>query len=112
VRSAVAVLAVLFGLRFPRWFTGLPIRGTILNDILTDVKNVRYKSVVATYTTTEAAKAAGISRVTLQTWISTGDVRAPRVQLVAGRAKRLWSEADVERLRRKREKIFRKKIRK
>jgi excisionase family DNA binding protein len=68
--------------------------------------------VPATYTTTEAAAAAGISRMTLQTWISTGDIRAPRVQLVDGKAKRLWSEADVERLQRRREKIFRKKIRK
>ena len=50
--------------------------------------------------------------MTLQTWISSGDIRAPRVQLVNGKAKRLWSEADVDRLRRRREKIFRKKIRK
>jgi excisionase family DNA binding protein len=68
--------------------------------------------VPATYTTTEAAAAAGISRMTLQTWISSGDIRAPRVQLVNGKAKRFWSEADVDRLRRRREKIFRKKIRK
>jgi excisionase family DNA binding protein len=64
------------------------------------------------YTTTEAAKAAGISRVTLQTWIAAGEVRAPKLRVVEGKAKRLWSSEDVARLLKRREKIFRKKNRK
>lgn len=69
------------------------------------------EDVAKTYTTSEAAAAAGISRATLQVWIAAGEIRAPKVQVVAGNSKRIWSEADVDRLKQKRAKIFRKKIR-
>ena len=50
--------------------------------------------------TTEAAKAVGLDRVTLQRWIRERKVNAPKTILRHGRGVRLWSPADVERLRR------------
>jgi predicted site-specific integrase-resolvase len=49
-------------------------------------------------TTAEAAKEVGIARHTLQGWIRTGRVKAPNAQIREGRAVRLWSDADVNRL--------------
>jgi excisionase family DNA binding protein len=49
-------------------------------------------------TTAEAAKAAGIARHTLQGWIRSGRVKAPKPIIQNGRAVRLWSDADVKRL--------------
>lgn len=45
--------------------------------------------------TSEAAKAAGVPRATLQHWIRTGAVRAPAIRLVENRAARLWSAAQI-----------------
>jgi len=59
-----------------------------------------------TYTTQEAADAAKITRVTLQDWIARRKIKAPRVRLRAGRAVRLWTESDIARLRREREKLY------
>lgn len=50
-------------------------------------------------TTAEAARKTGINRVTLQEWIRTGRIKAPRLVLRNGRAVRLWSHADIEKLR-------------
>jgi excisionase family DNA binding protein len=59
-------------------------------------------------TTGEAAKAVGISRASLQVWIAAGTIRAPKTQLVNGRAVRLWSAEDIERLRAVKAKVYRK----
>ncbi len=59
-------------------------------------------------TTKDAARAAKISRATLQFWISSGKIAAPAVQLVEGRAVRLWKAADIERLRTVKAAIYRK----
>jgi excisionase family DNA binding protein len=48
------------------------------------------------YTTVEVAKMTKIPRATLQFWIATQKISAPRVRLVKGRAVRLWSTAQVE----------------
>jgi predicted site-specific integrase-resolvase len=53
-----------------------------------------------------AAKAVGISLMTLQRWIADGDIRPPRLQIVNGRATRLWDIEDVERLRQSKEKNY------
>jgi len=45
-----------------------------------------------------AAKAARISLMTLQRWIADGDIRAPKLQIVNGRATRLWDADDLKRL--------------
>jgi excisionase family DNA binding protein len=47
------------------------------------------------YTTSEAAAAVGVSRQTLQTWIASGKISAPKV---VGNT-RIWSESQVKELR-------------
>src|SRR3984957_13846650 len=51
------------------------------------------------YTTVEVAKTTGVKRSTLQHWIKTGRISAPRVLLVDGKAVRLWTEDQVEQVR-------------
>jgi DNA-binding transcriptional MerR regulator len=51
------------------------------------------------YTTVEVAKASGVPRATLQHWIKTGKLLAPRVRLLKNRAVRLWTEAQMKRIR-------------
>jgi excisionase family DNA binding protein len=50
------------------------------------------------YTTGEAAKAIGVSRQTLQTWIADGKVNAPKLIGTT----RVWTHSQVEELKRKR----------
>jgi hypothetical protein len=56
--------------------------------------------------TIEAAKAAGITRATLQAWIAARRFRAPKLLIVKGVAQRLWTEADIARLKEYRAKHF------
>lgn len=51
------------------------------------------------YTTVEVAKEANVPRATLQFWIASGKISAPKVELVNGKAVRFWSDADLERIR-------------
>jgi DNA-binding transcriptional MerR regulator len=51
------------------------------------------------YTTVQVANAANVPRATLQFWIASGKISAPEVRLIEGVAARLWTEADVERIR-------------
>jgi excisionase family DNA binding protein len=51
------------------------------------------------YTTDEAARTVKISRASLQEWIRTGKIAAPAVQLVGGKAMRLWRPSDLAKLR-------------
>ena len=60
----------------------------------------------APFSTRYAAKAVGISLMTLQRWIADGDIRPPKLQIVNGRATRLWDSEEVERLRQAKEKIY------
>lgn len=53
-----------------------------------------------------AARAVGISLMTLQRWIADEDIRPPSLQIVNGRATRLWEAADLERLRHVKGKIY------
>ena len=59
-------------------------------------------------TTVQAAKAVGIDQATLHRWMAARLVRAPRIEVRNGRAVRLWSEADIERLLATKAKIYRK----
>ena len=52
------------------------------------------------YTTAEAAKAVGVSRQTLQTWIAEGKVKPPK--LIG--STRVWNQAQVNELKRQRRK--------
>jgi excisionase family DNA binding protein len=58
------------------------------------------------YTTTEAARAVGITRVTLQRWIASGKLKAPRPQLRDGVGVRLWTESNIARLLAAKKKIY------
>jgi len=49
--------------------------------------------------TQQAAKAAGIAVMTLHRWMVAGKVQAPKLRIRHGRAVRLWSQADLARLR-------------
>ena len=51
------------------------------------------------YSTVEVAKAAGVLRTTLNYWIKTGKISAPRVRLRGNRAVRLWTDAQMKRIR-------------
>jgi hypothetical protein len=51
------------------------------------------------YSTVEVAEMTKIPRATLQFWISTRKISAPRVRLVKGKAIRLWSQAQVKEAR-------------
>jgi excisionase family DNA binding protein len=59
-------------------------------------------------TTADAAKTVGISRATLQAWIAAGTIRAPRTQLLEGKAVRLWSDDHLKRLLAVKGKVYRK----
>jgi len=63
-----------------------------------------------TCTTQQAAKAVGITRATLQAWISKGKLKAPRTRLVDGHAVRLWTDSDIARLRVVKGRIYRKEM--
>ena len=51
------------------------------------------------YTTVQVAKMTKIPRATLQFWVKTRKIAAPRVELVKGKAVRLWSKAQIEKAR-------------
>lgn len=59
------------------------------------------------YTTREVAEALGITRATLQTWIATGQIKAPKLER-PGMGVRLWSQRDVEAVRAYKKEFFRK----
>lgn len=51
------------------------------------------------FTTKEAAAKVGITRATLQAWIRDKKIIPPKPTLEGARAKRLWNETDLARLR-------------
>ena len=54
---------------------------------------------MATYSTAQLAKLMGIGRDTLQRWMRRADFPRPRVTRVGGVSVRLWTQADVARVR-------------
>ncbi len=61
--------------------------------------------------TQQAAKAVGISIMTLHRWI-VAKVKAPKLRIRNGRAVRLWGQADLARLRKLKQQIYCKGTRK
>lgn len=59
-------------------------------------------------TTEQAARAVKISRATLQFWVGSGKIAAPAVQLIEGKAVRLWNASDIQKLRAVKTAIYRK----
>jgi len=49
--------------------------------------------------TVGVSERTGVARATLQLWIKTGRVAAPKLQLVGGKAVRLWTAAQVREIR-------------
>lgn len=60
------------------------------------------------YSTREVAKAVGIHVATLEEWLSKGNVKPPRTVRVGAKVYRLWTDRDVERVRRYKEEFYRK----
>jgi len=56
--------------------------------------------------TQQAAKAAGISVMTLHRWVVAAKVKAPNLRIRNGRAVRLWGTADLARLRKLKQQIY------
>ena len=52
-----------------------------------------------TYSTGQAAKMLGVNRVTLQRWLIAGRVGEPKKVKMGGVEVRIWTDRDVERLR-------------
>jgi excisionase family DNA binding protein len=63
---------------------------------------------MARYSTSEAAKKCGVHHITLQRWVSEGKITAPRKTRVGGVVVRLWTDSDLDRVRKFKEKNYRK----
>jgi len=48
------------------------------------------------YKTDEAARRVGIALVTLQRWVASGKVKAPKLRIRNGHAVRLWAKKDLD----------------
>lgn len=64
-----------------------------------------------TYTTKDAAKAAGITRATLQDWIKKRKFAAPKLGRVGNISVRFWTASDVARLKKTKAEIYQEKRR-
>jgi predicted DNA-binding transcriptional regulator AlpA len=60
---------------------------------------IKIQSMPKTHTTTEAAKAIGVSRQTLFTWIEAGLVVAPKPVEMGARSIRFWTASDIARVK-------------
>jgi hypothetical protein len=56
--------------------------------------------------TQQAARAVGISIMTLHRWVVGQKLKAPKLRIRNGRAVRLWSQADLARLRTLKQQIY------
>ena len=56
--------------------------------------------------TQQAAKRAGIAVMTLHRWMVGKKLKAPKLRIRNGRAVRLWSNADLNRLSRLKQEIY------
>jgi excisionase family DNA binding protein len=63
---------------------------------------------MASYSTSEAAKKCKVHHITLQRWVSDGKVPAPRKTRVGGVTVRLWTDSDLEWVRKYKQENYRK----
>jgi len=61
-----------------------------------------------TYSTKQAAEMLGVNRVTLQRWLLAGRIAEPRRIRSGGVDARVWTDHDVRRVQRFKEKNYRK----
>jgi predicted site-specific integrase-resolvase len=60
------------------------------------------------YSTAKVAAMIGVSKSTLLSWLYAGKIAEPRRRVEAGLDVRLWSDRDVNRVRKYKEQNFRK----
>jgi len=58
--------------------------------------------------TNEVCRQVGIHRATLERWLSSGRLRPPQPIHIGARVFRYWTQRDVERVRKFKEKFYRK----
>lgn len=58
--------------------------------------------------TAEVAAHVGVHRVTLERWLSSGKVKGPETTRIGGHNYRMWTDRDIERVKRFKEKFYRK----
>ena len=58
--------------------------------------------------TAQVAKLIGVHRVTLEEWLRKAKIRKPKTLQVGNQRYRLWTDKDVERLRKYKDKFYRK----
>ncbi len=58
--------------------------------------------------TEQVASLVGVSRVTLERWLAQDKVPMPKRIQVGARVSRIWTDRDIERVRRYKEKFYRK----
>ena len=63
------------------------------------------------YSTREAARAIGMPWITLQRWVGDNRIKAPKLTTVGGVKVRLWSAADVARIKKQLPKLYQRKRR-
>lgn len=63
------------------------------------------------YSTQEVANIVGIHKTTLKRWLYSGEVAEPEHKKIALKEYRIWSEADLERVRKFKRANYRKKAR-
>lgn len=51
----------------------------------------------------EVARQAGVNPAQMGQWLATGKLRRPKMSVMGGRIVWLWTEADIERIRRYKE---------
>ena len=56
--------------------------------------------------TLQAANATGLAVMTLHRWVVAKRLKAPKLRIRNGRAVRLWSKADLDRLNRLKQEIY------
>lgn len=65
-------------------------------------------SVMKTYFTSQVAAIVGVHKVTLQRWLLAGRIPEPKRVRMNGVEVRIWTNRDVERVRRYKERFYRK----
>ena len=60
------------------------------------------------YSTREVAQLVGVHLATLEEWLSRKKLKSPKTVRVGAKNYRLWSDTDVERVRKYKEKSYRK----
>jgi excisionase family DNA binding protein len=58
--------------------------------------------------TKEVCNAVGISPATLERWLASGKLRRPQPMNIGAKVFRCWTQRDVERVRKFKEKFYRK----